>query len=269
MERLKAKHGFPWKFNGLKKEYWTAILTISTLNILLFIVNLTDMRFVWLDYSAHSAAALRQFVHQGTYMLVLAILMAMAVLLFFFRKNLNFYPSNDVLKQLAYLWIVQNGILAASVAMRNYHYITHHGLAYKRLGVIIFLFLVVIGLITFYWKIKMKMSLYYLLLANSWAAYFALLSCGMVNWDNFITNYNLNAQTPTEIDAGFLVYHVSDKNLPILMANKDKLLRKGNLKINILEEGLERKLRKFERRMQKQSWLSWNVVDWKNEKLLE
>jgi hypothetical protein len=56
-------------------------------------------------------------VHEGTYLLILCILMAMGVLLWFFRGNLNFLPDNERLRWLAHLWLAQNAMLALSVGV--------------------------------------------------------------------------------------------------------------------------------------------------------
>jgi len=174
----------------LKNEYRTALLLVWSLNALLFFVNLTDIRFVWRDFSDKTAFEMRQIVHEGTYLLIFAILLAMGIILFYFRKNLNFYPKNQLLKIAAYVWIIQNVVLAFSVGVRNYHYIAQFGLAYKRIGVYIFLLLTAIGLVTMFLKVRDKQTTYALIFKNSWFAYSILVTLTFVNWDVFITKYN-------------------------------------------------------------------------------
>ncbi|MEM9849749.1 MAG: DUF4173 domain-containing protein, partial [Bacteroidota bacterium] len=137
-----------------KKEYQQAMLVLITLNLLLFIVNCIDVSYVWFNFEAGTAQEMRRYVHEGTYLLIAAILLAMGVLLIAFRGKINFFSKNKWIKRLAYAWIAQNAILACSVAIRNYHYIEYYNLAYKRIGVFIFLTLVFIGLITFFLKIR-------------------------------------------------------------------------------------------------------------------
>ena len=72
------------------------------------------------------------------------------------------------------LWVVQNFILGISVFLRNYHYISFHGLAYKRIGVIVFLVLVLIGLVTLFVKLRERKSFFYLVRVNGWAAFAVL-----------------------------------------------------------------------------------------------
>ena len=126
----------------------------------------------------------------------------MTIIIYFFRGKLNFYSKNQFLKTLAYIWIGQNALLAASVLMRNMQYINSFGLAYKRIGVLIFLILIIIGLATMVQKVAQRKSFFYLLNANSWATYIVLIFATSISWDTYITNYNLKFK---EVDFIFLV----------------------------------------------------------------
>lgn len=256
-------------FIGLKKEYWTALIAMGLLNGLLLLVNLTDLRYVWLDFGQKSAPELSQYVHAGTWLLILSMLMAMGVILFFFRRNLNFFPHSGPLKLLTYLWIFQNVLLALSVGMRNYHYIANYGLAYKRLGVLLFLSLVVFGLFSVFQKVRLKKSNYYLFFWNMWAVYVALFLASTVNWDLVITRYNIAAEGPERIDVEFLVDDLSDKNLFLLFEYRQELSEKGKRPEPFISEWLGYKKEEFERRTGNLTWRSWNWSDYRNRRYLE
>jgi len=176
---------------GLKKEYYSSLFLLILINLLVLLENITDIIFIWFNFEFKQEMNLSQFVHEGTYLLILSILLSMLILLYMFRKNQNFYKKSKVLKLLSYLWIFQNLILLISVAVRNFHYIEYYGLAYKRIGVYIFLLMVMYGLLTFIIKILKNKSGYYLLKKNLWCVYFILCISAMFNWDNIITKYNL------------------------------------------------------------------------------
>ena len=185
-----------------------AALVVGTLNILLCIVNLVDIQHVWLGYEGGlSPIELSNYVHEGTYLLIASIGFAMGILLYFFRRNINFLPNNSFLKNLSYIWIIQNAILALSVGARNIHYISAYGLAYKRLGVFIFLVLTIIGLYTMYLKVRDQLTTYFLIQNNTWALYFVMAFLTMIDWDVEITKYNVSAGNPTYID--------TELNLPL------------------------------------------------------
>ncbi len=259
----REKRLIPFKTNALKQEYQTALLVIISLNVLLFLVNLVDIYYVWMAVAEITPSQLSVYVHEATYLLVVAIFLAMSVIIFYFRKNLNFYPGNSALKFAAYAWVFQNVILAISVAIRNFRYIDHFGLAYKRLGVFIFLLMVFIGLITLFFKIKEKRTLYYLLHRNSWALYSVLIILSVINWDVMITRYNISVETKSAIDVPYLVYELSDKNIFVLQEHQ-VLLRKMTTSQRGFDKMLEDKLLLFEKKQEKYSWLSWNWADARN-----
>jgi len=152
---------------ALKNEYTAAIMLIISVNALLLIVNIIDIRWLWFNFDYQAIRDFSVLIHEGTYMLIMSILLSMGILLFYFRRSLNFYAQNKLLVQASYVWIFQNCILGVSVLLRCYYYFHEHGLAYKRIGVVVFLLLTYVGLYTLYLKISRKKSFFYLLRVNS------------------------------------------------------------------------------------------------------
>ncbi|MEM9888240.1 MAG: DUF4173 domain-containing protein [Bacteroidota bacterium] len=269
---LKRAYRTYFKLLDFKKEYQQGMIVMTTLNLLLFIVNCIDVRYVWFNFEGGTAQEMKQYVHEGTYLLIAAILLAMSVLLVVFRGKVNFFSKNRWIKNLAYAWIAQNAILAFSVAIRNYRYIESYNLAYKRIGVFIFLTLVFIGLVTFFLKIKQRKTTYYLLHRNAIASYCIWLIVCCVNWDVFITRYNLS-HADNGIDANFIIQKISDKNLFLIENEVDLLAEKDVFYSDyyhrddihlLLIEDLEEKRNRFNRKMEQVGWLSWNYADWRN-----
>lgn len=256
---------------GLKNEYKIALLTMLMLNILLLILNITDVQHVWLkDVEGMTSYELRANVHQGTYVLIFSIMMAMAVVVYFFRKNLNFYPNNKWLKIASYIWVAQNAILAFSVGIRNIKYIEEYGLAYKRMGVLIFLFLTLGGLITMIFKVKGKKTLYFLLQRNAWIWYAVFWVTGWMNWDVMITKYNVLTDYKGGLDMYFVMRSVSDKNIYILDEYSDVLKERknGQWTDQDIDDEINRKKKAFKTARENHTWLSWNMIDAKNLKYL-
>lgn len=251
---------------GLKSEYRMAALVIGTLNVLLCIVNFVDIQHVWLSYEkGRSPIELSSYVHEGTYFLIGSIGLAMGILMYYFRKNINFLPNNNLLKTLSYIWIIQNAILALSVGARNIHYISAYGLAYKRIGVFIFLVLTIIGLYTMYLKVRDKLTTYFLVQNNTWALYFVMGFLTMIDWDVEITKYNLNANNPAYIDMEFLIEEVSDKNLFILEQHPSNLMNTLKSQDPYLSNRLISKKNRFLKQQTTYSWASWNYADYRNQ----
>lgn len=255
-KKLAKLFGLP-KILALKNEYQTALILLSMLNGLLLVVNLLDLRYVWWGAAPMTPQELSLYVHEGTYLLIFSVLCAAAVLLWYFRGNINFLPENSPLKIAAYGWLMQNAILALSVGARNWRYVSEYGLAHKRLGVFIFLLLLLVGLFLLFLKIRDTKSGFFLLRKNAWAAWAILVIFSVVNWDVVITKFNLSGYpNAAEVDYSYLDYGMSDKNLFVLLQDKNYRTHRAG--------SLENKQKRFERRTKKLSWKSWNYPDARN-----
>lgn len=91
---------------ALRNENTVGIISLLMLNALLLFINAIDIVYVWFGFSYTPNTNLTQYVHEGTGMLIFSIVLAMFVLLFFFRGNLNFYKKNKWLRYGAYGWII-------------------------------------------------------------------------------------------------------------------------------------------------------------------
>lgn len=248
---------------AIKHEYRIGLLSLVLLNILIFIVNIIDISYIWINFQPDPTVPIYKMVHEGTELLIISILLAMAVVLGFFRGNLNFYKQNTSLKVAAYAWIIQNFILVVSVCIRDIYYIQAHGLAYKRLGVLFFLFVVTMGLITLMIKVSSKRSGYYLFRTNSLALIILLSFSSLVPWDRIIATYNLEHHSGA-VDQGFLL-SLSDQALPVLDRNAARFTgsdsNTGERNQLAVETTLDRRKQEFLLKQQRYSWLSWNVSD--------
>lgn len=255
---------FRHKMLELKTEYQIALISIFSLNALLLLVNLLDVQYVWYGYKGFKAMDLSTFVHEGTYALIASILLAISILTYFFRRNLHFYPNGQLLKTGAYIWIAQNALLVLSVGVRNLRYVDYFGLAFKRVGVFIFLILVLSGLFLMYLKIKKDKSIYFLFNRNTWAAYGILVLASFVNWEIAISGYNIHVQHKSQLDINFLSWEMSDKNLYLIKKNKEKIAHRSGRSIKGIEQIIKRKEGRFERRVNRRTWKDWNYADYRN-----
>lgn len=262
------KRIFKFKMTSLKTEYKIGVILIVLVNLLILILNVIDVSFVWFGFDSSRIDNLAYFVHEGTYYLILSILLSMAILLYFFRGNLNFYPKNNILKYGAYLWIVQNGIMAVSLILRNYYYIEYYyALSHKRIGVMIFILLTFTGLITMVIKISGKKTMFWLIKVNGAAVFIVMILMGSMNWNKNIAEFNLQNPDKESIDVEYL-FTLSDEVLPVLdkhsdILNQDFYFRKGwrRYQNNGLQE-LKSRVQNFLERQNNYSWLSWNYADW-------
>jgi hypothetical protein len=239
------------------------VILLVMVNLLLLVVNILDIRFTWFGFDPKEVDNLAYYVHHGTYVLIFSISLSMFILLYLFRGSQNFYNNNRFMKYLAFVWIFQNVIMAVSVFIRNFYYIQYYfALSYKRIGVIIFLILVFIGLITMFVKIYNKKTTFYLFKVNSLAAFIMLILMSSYSWDPQIAEFNLSNPDKDRIDIHYLMC-LSDDTLPILDMNRDVLDKNYfyyRNKFNGLEE-LERRKAEFFAEQGRCTWLSWNLSD--------
>ena len=175
----------------LKKENQLGITLIALLNVLIVIFLITDVTFILTNLDIRASVFSAQ-VHSGINALIASIIIAIIILLYVFRGDLNFYKDNQIIKRLAFSWILLNAFLILSIAVKNGQYIYYFGLTYKRIGVIIYLILTLTGLATTLIKIDKIRNIWYLFRLNTKAAFIVLVMASMVNWDYHITNYNFN-----------------------------------------------------------------------------
>ena len=204
---------------SLAQEVFTGTVLLLLLNGLLLFVNGLDFTFLYLSQDLPEGMTYSESVHQGIGMLITSIIVAIAVILFFFRGELNFNNQNKNLKLLAYIWILQNAFMLISTAYRNYFYIQEYSLTYKRIGVFVYLLLVLAGLLTTAIKIARVKSNWYLFRQNAWVAYAVLVLACLVNWDLLITRFNITQsyQHHKQLDQEYLL-ELSETNLPELVS---------------------------------------------------
>lgn len=250
----------------LKSRFKLSIITLTLLNALICIVNFTDLMYVWFSRRALSASELSLYVHEGTNLLIFAILLAAIILVVIFRKNLNFFPDNEGLKKLAYIWLGQNMFMVLSVAIRNFQYSHNFGLTYKRIGVFIFLLIVLIGLVTLLLKIRDRKSHYFLWHRNSWAVYLVLLLAGFINWNLLITRVNLNPNYTKHLDIQYLINELPNQNAFLLDQQSQDLQQQFPIQFNRLKTRIDQKMR---RACSGRSIYSWNWPYHQNRKYRE
>lgn len=256
---------------GLKNEWRAGLFLLITLNTLILLLNAIDLYWVWFNFEWRGQY-LKDFVHEGTYLLIFSMIISMGIVLYFFRKNLNFFSRNVWLKRLCYLWLAQNAFLALSVAVRNWRYIEHFALAYKRIGVFFFLAAVLLGIITIIIKVSQRKTTFYLFRTNALAAYVIILLSALVPWDLLIANYNFR-----HYDRSFLHFDYLSTLSPTALPALDKELselRAMQVRQDVLfpfEEAymsadeyhdvIREKKQAFKERFEQKTWQEWTWAE--------
>lgn len=268
--RRNERKNFP--ILGLKNEIKSGVFLLFVLNFMLVIFNYSDIKTVWFSYE-WNGGFLKEFVHNGTYLLIISLLLSISIVLYYFRGNINFYKKHNLLKTLTYIWLAQNILLIISLTIRNNIYIEHFALAYKRIGVYVFLIAALYGIYTIIIKVKSKKSYYYLVRHNTLLIYglFIVLTC--VNWDVFIAKYNLKLYEKSFIEMEYLL-QLSDKSLPYINVKETDLNEIYNTQNQLFSfkkryisqinysDHLQHRINAFIEKYPKRSFLEWNYADY-------
>ena len=206
----------------LSQEYMSGLILLVVLNALTLILNLLDSKFLFLDGKLPAGITYSEFVHNGVGVLVFSIVIAIVVILFYFRAELNFSKGRKILAGLTFLWILQNLFMLYTGALKNGMYIHEYTLTYKRIGVYAWLLLALFGLATTAFKIYGIRTNYFLFRINAWLCYGTLVLAALFNWDRSIAEYNIRYSK--KVDYAYLISLSYNTYPPILEA-----FRKGRV----------------------------------------
>lgn len=253
-------------------------LLLMLLNILLLVVNSSDIAFLAGGISANQNLNYSEMVHQGIGALIFSIIIAVGIILYFFRGRLNFDEKAKTLQALALIWMLQNLLLTATGAYKNYLYVDIvDGLTYKRVGVFFYLLLASIGLFFTAMKVYTKKPNWYLVRVNFTAFFIVLIASSPIDWDVIITNYNIKhaEQKREDPDIEYLL-RLSSRNLPLIeewmnkAATDPKTLHQYKAwEYNSLAEKFTNKSVLFNEKYSQKGWQSWNLTNHTNYQYLK
>jgi hypothetical protein len=191
----KAEDGSaPSWFDSLMQEEterYLATLLLVLLNIMVLFVNGGDLLFLLGEQSLPEGITYTSYVHQGVGLLVINVLLAMLLVLYFFRGRLNFNKGYKLIAILAVIWLLQNVGMLFFTAARNNMYTEMFGMTYKRIGVYFYLLLTAIGVLTTAVKVFRKHTNLWLFRINTWLFFSVFVFSSLVSWSRFITWYSL------------------------------------------------------------------------------
>jgi hypothetical protein len=179
-----------FSFLDIDSERNSGLISLVALNILLLIF-ITTYNYEQFFEVTKSADGLSAETHERVNAVIMSIVMAIFVILFYFKKGFNFDNKAKSLKVSAQIWIILNAVLVISASLKNSEYIINYGLTYKRLGVYAFLSMALIGLIFTFIKIQKKKTNAFLFNQMFWVCYGLILVCSYINWGGIITSNNI------------------------------------------------------------------------------
>jgi hypothetical protein len=281
--RTRRRNFVMFKPNALKTQYLSGVVILALLNALILYFNVLDFIYLWFGFT-WDGSFLKEFVHEGTWILVFTVFLSAGIALFFFSRNINFLKNNTWLKRLTIIWIAQNIVMVVSVVLRNYWYIQYFGLAYKRIAVLFFLLLTIIGLISIIIKVLNVKTSYFLWKINGFALLLVLVGTTCVNWDLVIAKHNFKHYDRSLIDYKFMS-RLNNSALPYTCKSIDELEEINKVQEETMPFDLDvhrtylwdiytyqievlEKREKFLQRYSHMNWLEWNLADYQTYKKL-
>ncbi|REC60349.1 DUF4173 domain-containing protein [Chryseobacterium pennae] len=221
-----------YSFLDLDAERTSGVISFFCLNILLIFFIITYNYEQFYEVSK-TPVQLSEETHERVNAVIMSIVMAILVIMFYFKSGFNFDSKAKLLKILAKVWIILNAILILSAAAKNYEYIVNYAFTYKRLGVFAFLLLSLVGLGLTFMKIQKQKRNAFLFNTMAWYLYGTILICSYINWGGIITSQNISRKN---FD---LNYHATSVNF-----NQESLMKYADEKNNWkLKKSLQDKIR--------------------------
>ena len=218
-------------FIDVEMERISGVISFICLNVLLLIYVITFNYEQFFENG--NACNLSSETHERVNAVILSILMAIVLIMFYFKKGFNFDKKAKWLKILAIIWIILNAALVFSAFAKNTEYICKtDSLTYKRLGVYAFLILSLTGLFYTFIKIQKKKTNAFLFNRMFWYFYGVILVCSFINWGGIITRYNI---TKTNFDLNYHIHSI-DYNENILKKYAEE--QGDESTVNLIDEKL-------------------------------
>lgn len=222
-----------YSFLDLEAERTSGVISFICLNILLVFFVITYNYEQFYEVSK-TPVQLSEETHQRVNAVIMSIVMAVLVIMFYFKSGFNFDPKAKLMKMLARIWIILNAVLVVSAAVKNYEYIISYGFTYKRLGVFAFLLLSLIGLVLTFIKIQKTKRNAFLFNRMTWYFYGTILACSYINWGGMITSQNMKRKDFA------VAYHLEQVNF----SERDLLKYAGEKMISSLKRKYWKKRKK-------------------------
>ena len=246
---------------GAESGLWPSYLSLILFNLIFLCGNAADLLYLWAGEGLPVGVTYAQFVHEGTISLIVAVLLSALVLTLVFQQAPNVAGRRD-LKLLAHVWIAQNLFLIASVSLRLKLYIEAYNMTVLRLGLLIFLLLVVAGYVLLAVKIQKEKSLAWLLGGAICAVFFTFYLTQFLNLGGWSADYNVRRweQDPSRnLDVCYLAY-LGPAAWPALdraCAHDPDVARQYAARFNV---GAERP----DQPPSLDNWRTWSYLAWRN-----
>ena len=170
--------------------YAAARNTLVTVLMLFAIYLLFEFKTLWFR-TFPDGFYYAGYAHQGAAWLTVALALATVVLSLVFRGSILRDPRLVQLRRLAWLWSLENILLAIAVYHRLYIYVGFNGMTRMRIVGILGISSVLIGFLLVVWKIARNRGFLWLVRRHMWTVALAVYLYGVLPVDWIVIDYNV------------------------------------------------------------------------------
>jgi hypothetical protein len=242
----------------------TILRSLILFNLLFAAQSILDGIYLWGHVALPANMTYAAYAHRGAYPLIATALLAAAFVLVAMRPG-GPAEKSKVIRLLVYLWVGQNVLLVASSILRLDLYVDRYMLTYWRIAAFIWMGLVALGLILIVARIALDHTNRWLVGANLIALAIVLYTVSLVNFDAFISDYNLA--------------HSSEMSGKGMMIDTDYLLTLGPQALPALDKVIahrkgddclaRRRDRLVEAQRLNMVWRAWSFRSWRLQRRLD
>jgi hypothetical protein len=203
------------------------------------------------------------YAHEGAAWLTAALALATVVLSLGFRGSILRDPRLGVLRRLAWVWSIENVILAVAVFNRLFIYVGFNGMTRMRIVALYGISAVVVGFALVVWKIVHNHKFGWLVRRQLWALALAIYLLAMTPLDAIVVRYNVRrilAGDPAP-SVQISVHPINAEGilrLTPLLESDDEVIREG-VRALLAEYHLEAEAN--ETRRQSLNWTAYQAAD--------
>jgi len=208
--------------------YWNSLFAL----VLLFAVELTYEFSTLLTWNPPAGFDFGTYCHEGAFWLTMALGLATLVLAAIFRPKVCRHERVNALKRLAFLWIVENALLAVMIYIRLATYVQQTGLTSLRVIGFFGTTAVTMGIVLMALKLQKDRPAGWLLAGYTWTVVVLVWLYATLPVDWLVWKYNVAAiQTGNKAPLVHLAEQaISDEGvIPLftLLKSKDPIIRNG------------------------------------------
>jgi hypothetical protein len=203
------------------------------------------------------------YAHEGAAWLTVALALASVVLSLIFRGQILRDPRLGRLRRLAWIWSLENLLLAVAVYHRLWIYVGFNGMTRMRMVGIFGTSCVVAGLLIVVWKIVRQRDFVWLVRRHLWALAITIYLFALTPVDALVTRYNVQrvlAGDPAP-SVEISVHPINSEGVLFLIPlveSDNEIIREGIQAM--LAERLEEAEAKARKRA-KQGWTTFQIAD--------